>query len=171
MAGEGSTAWLARGAYHLLARHPGRFVAVGLPQLEPLRDVVVAGTFRKVGGPPGGGYGLIVRDQGPGPRDGVGQGGRYYVLEVGDRGEVGIWRREGDHWEDLLPWSPSDAVRPGAEPNVLSVRAIGPRLTFVVNGTQVASLEDATLPAGGVGVFLGGDGNEGRLEWLVVEAP
>jgi hypothetical protein len=54
---------------------------------------------------------------------------------------------------------------------MLTVRAIGPQLTFLVNGVQVASLEDAILPAGGVGVFLGGDSNEGRLEWLRIQAP
>jgi len=61
-----------------------------------LRDVLVTATFHKADGPPGGGYGIIVRDQGPGSRDGLNQGGHYYVLEVGDSGEVGIWRRDED---------------------------------------------------------------------------
>jgi LPXTG-site transpeptidase (sortase) family protein len=165
-----ATAWLEDSGYVMFAREPSRFVAVGAPIGRPLRDVVVTGAFRKVGGPPGGGYGLIVRDQKPEHRDGVDQGGRYYVLEVGDRGELGIWRREEDHWEDLLPWSPSEVVRPGAAPNELTVRAVGPRLTFVVNGVQVASLEDPALSAGGVGVFVGGDFNQARLERLVVQS-
>lgn len=126
--------------------------------------------FGKVGGPPGGGYRLIVRDEGPGPRDGANQGGRYYVFEVGDCGELGIWRREDDHWVELLPWSPSDVVRPDRAPNMLTVRAIGSRLTFLVNSMQMVSLDDAALTTGGVGVFLGGDSNEGRLEWLLVQA-
>src|SRR6266540_4239025 len=117
----------------------------------PLRDVVVSGAFRKVGGPPGGGYGLIVRDAGPAPRDGLNQGGRYYVLAAGDRGEVGIWRRDGDRWVDLLPWTRSDAVRPDGAANELMARAIGPRLTLMVNGTEVASLADAALAEGGWG--------------------
>jgi LPXTG-site transpeptidase (sortase) family protein len=164
------TAWFADGAYYLSAREPGRFVAVGAPIGRPLRDVVVSGAFRKVGGPPGGGYGLIVRDQATASRDGINQSGRYYVLEVGDRGELGIWRREEDHWEDLLRWSPSDTVRPGTETNELTVRAIGSRLTFVVNGVQVAGLEDSTLMEGGVGIFVGGDLNEARVERLVVQS-
>lgn len=166
-----STAWFGDGGYRLSAREPGRFVAVGAPIDRPLADVVVTGRFRKVGGPPGGGYGLIVRDQGTRARDGIDQGGRYYVLEVGDRGEVGIWRREEDHWVDLLPWTPSDAVLPGGAANELTVRAIGARLTFLVNGVQVAAAEDSALAAGGVGAFLGGDANEGLLEWLVVQTP
>ena len=166
-----ATAWAADGAYHLVAREPGRFVAVGAPIAEPLRDVVVTGAFRKVGGAPGGGYGLIVRDRGPAPRDGINQEGRFYVLGVGDRGEVGIWRREGDQWIDLLPWTGSAAVRPGNAPNELRVRAAGPRLTFLVNATETASVEDPALEGGGVGVFVGGDFNEVVLERFVVEVP
>ena len=112
-----------------------------------------------------------MRDHGPGPRDGISQGGRYYVLEAGDRREIGIWRREEDHWVDLLPWTPSDAVRPGGEANQLTAQAIGQRLTLLVNGVEVASVEDPALPMGTVGVFLGGDFNQCTLEWLVVKAP
>ena len=166
-----ATAWFAEGAYHLFARQPGQFVAVGAPIAESLRDVVVAALFRKVAGPPGGGYGVIVRDQGPQPRDGLNQRGRYYVLEVGDRGEVGIWRREEDHWVELLPWTGSDAVRPGGEANELTVQAIGRQLTFLVNGIQVASAVDPVVAEGGVGVFVGGDLNEVVLERFVVQLP
>ena len=56
-------------------------------------------TFRKLIGPTGGGYGIIVRDQSPTLRDGASQDGRYVVLEVGDKGEVGMWRREADHFQ------------------------------------------------------------------------
>src|SRR5262249_44148932 len=101
-----STAWLANGLYHLNVRAPGRFVSVGAPGLQSSGDVEVTGRFRKVGGPPGGGYGLIVRDQGPDPRDGLNQGGRYYVLEVGEGTQFGIWRRENDHWVDLIVFTP-----------------------------------------------------------------
>ena len=153
-----ATAAFADGAYRLRARQPGRFVAV-------------TGMFRKVGGPPGGGYGLIVRDRGPGPRDGLYQGGQYYVLEVGDRGELGICRREGDHWVDLLPWTPSAAVRPGLAANELAVRAVGQRLTFFVNGVEVASRADPVLPDGGVGIFVGGDLNEVVAEHFAVQLP
>ena len=165
-----STAWLADGVYRLRAQQPSRFVAVGAPLPGPLRDVVVSARFRKVGGPPGGGYGVIVRDQGSGPRDGLNQGGRYYVLEVGDQGEVGIWRREEDHWVDLLPWTPSEAVRRGAA-NELEVRASGQRLSLLVNGVPVASHVDPVLEQGAVGVFVGGDSNEVALEWLAVRSP
>ena len=166
-----STAWLENGGYHLFARQPGQFVAVGAPATGRLGDVVVTATFRKVGGPPGGGYGVIVRDAGPSRRDGISQTGRYYVLEVGDKGEVGIWRREHDHWVDLVPWTRANVVRPGSATNELKVSAVGPLLTLTVNGTEVASVSDAALSEGTVGVFVGGDHNEVLLERYTVLAP
>lgn len=165
-----ATAWFAEGAYHLFVRRPSRFVAVA-PIAVPFRDVVVTGMFRKIGGPPGGGFGLILRDEGPGPRDGINQDGRFYVFEAGDRGEVGIWRRDGDRWIDLLPWTRSDAVRPGGAANELTARAAGETLSFLVNGTQVATLQDSGLRQGGVGVFVGGDLNEVVLEQFTVHVP
>jgi hypothetical protein len=170
---SGATAWLTGEGYRLAARWPGQFVAVGARLANPVWDVTVTVSFRKVGGPPGGGYGVILGDQGPGPRDGLYQGGRYYVLEVGDRAELGIWRYDNDHWVDLIPWVKSSRVHPGSEPNEVQARVDGTRLVLVVNGTQVASIEDGgmVLPVGDVGVFVGGDGNDVLLEHLVVQVP
>ena len=162
-------AWLAEGGYRLAARQPGQFVAVDLPGARPLRDVVVSGSFRKVGGPPGGQYGLIVRDQGPGPRDGLNQSGRFYVLAVDDRGSLGAWRREGDRWVDIVPWTPSPTVLTGEAANLLSVQAVGSRLTFLVNGLVLASFTDAALPDGTVGLYVGGDFNEALLDHFAVQ--
>lgn len=159
------------GAYRIQAIDAARFVAVGVPLGRVLGDVVVSGTFRKTGGPPGGGYGLIVRDQGPEPRDGVNQQARAYVLETSDLGEYGVWRRDGDHWVDLVPWMRSTSVRPGGSPNDLSVRAVGEHLTFSVNGDQLADVQDDTLIAGGVGLFVGGDYNEVAVDHFAVALP
>jgi hypothetical protein len=164
-----ATAWLAHDGYRLSARQPGRFVAVGAQLGRPTRDVIVTATFRKVGGPPGGGYGLIVRDQGPGPRDGLHQGGRYYVLGAADVGDVGIWLREDDRWVDLVPWQRSGVVR--VERNEVQAQALGQQLTLLVNGTAVASVRDASAMPGDVGIFVGGDGNEVVLERLLVALP
>jgi hypothetical protein len=163
-------AW-SDGAYRLQARDPAHFVAVGVPINQVLNDVIVSATFRKTGGPPGGGYGIIVRDQGPEPRDGANQKGNMYVAETGDLGEFGVWRRDGDHWVDLVPWTASSVVRPGGSPNDLMVRVVGDTLTFLVNGTQLANVQDATFPSGGVGLFVGGDYNEVALDRFSVQIP
>lgn len=164
-----ASAWFADGVYHLFGRDQGRFVAVGAPLARTFGDVTVQGTFRKTGGPPGGGYGLILRDEGPDARDGRSQAGRYYVFESGDKGEFGIWRRELTHWVELIPWTRSAAINADRGRNELAVRALGPRFTFLINETQVASVEDAALPRGGVGVYLGGDLNEVAVEHFLVQ--
>ena len=79
-------------------------------------------------------------------------------------------RRDGERWIDLVAWTRSAAVRQGGSPNDLSVRAVGNRLTFTINGTQVASVEDGAPMAGGAGVFVGGDYNEVALDRFTVEA-
>ena len=159
------------GAYRFQATQAEKFVAFGVPTDVPLTDVLVTATLRKTGGPPGGGYGVIVRDQGPEPRDGENQEGNYYVMETGDLGDYGIWRRDGDHWIDLVPWTPSPSVRQGGSPNDLAVRAVGDQLTFVVNGAQLASITDGTLLAGGVGLYVGGDYNQVALDRFSVALP
>jgi hypothetical protein len=161
-------AW-SDGAYRFQARDETRFVAAGVPINQILTDVVVGATFRKTGGPPGGGYGLILRDQGPEPRDGANQEMTAYVFETGDLGEYGVWRRDGDHWVDLQAWTPSNSVRSGGSPNDLSVRASGDTFTFTINGTAVATIQDDKLDAGGVGLFVGGDHNEVALDHFSVQ--
>ena len=163
-------AW-SDGAYRLQARDLAQFVAVSVPTGQDLSDAVVSATFRKTGGPPGGGYGLILRDQGPLPRDGINQEANAYVFAAGDLGEFGVWRRDGDHWVDLVPWTRSNAVRAGGSPNDLMVRALGVQMTFNVNGMQVAVVEDDMLASGGVGIFVGGDYNEVALDHLSVQLP
>jgi hypothetical protein len=164
------TAWFADGMYKMLAKEPGRFVAIGTPLPTPAGDVTISARFRKTGGPAGGGYGFVIRKQGATALDGDSQLGRYIVIEAGDRGDVGIWQRDETRWIDILPWTHSTAVRPGQEPNELAVTTQGNRLRFTVNGVEVANLTYASLPPeGGVGIFVGGDLNEVSLEWLIIE--
>jgi hypothetical protein len=160
-------AWHEAGLYHLSPRRAGQFLAVGAPLTGVLSDAVISATFRKLGGPPGGGYGFILRDQNPDIRDGVRQDGRFLVAEVGDVGTVGIWRREDDHWIDLVPWTISGAVHAGEAANEVTVQTAGADLILRVNGAQAARVP-VGLTNGGVGVFVGGDGNHVVLERLTV---
>jgi hypothetical protein len=165
------TAWFAGGEYRLYARDAGSFVAVGVPLANPVGDVVVSAQFHKIGGPPGGGYGLIIRDQSPASeRDGRGQAGQYLALAVDDRGDFGIWQREQTRWIDIVPWTHSDVVHLDTAANALVVATHGSGLRFEVNGAVVADLTYEVLPTtGGVGIFVGGDLNQAALEWLRIE--
>ncbi|HEV7663444.1 MAG TPA: DUF4388 domain-containing protein [Chloroflexota bacterium] len=167
---QGTAQW-GNGTYRIMTRQAGQFVAIGAPIADVLQDVIVSATFHKVSGPSGGGYGIILRDQASTPESGTSQDGRYYVVEVGDKGEYGMWRRDGDHWVDLAPWQRSDAVKSGTGVNELTARATGSRLSLSVNGTQVVTRTDATYTSGGVGIFTGGDGNVVAVDKLVVQTP
>jgi hypothetical protein len=164
-------AWFGSDGYRMFARQSGRFVAVGVPLAQPLSTAVLTARFHKVDGPRGGGYGLIVRDQGTSAeRDGGNQAGQYMVLEVGDRGDVGIWQRNQSRWIDVMPWTHSDAVHLDRESNTLMVTMRDSVLRFEVNGQVLADLiYDGFPPSGGVGIFVGGDLNEVVLDSLRIE--
>jgi len=167
------TAWFAGSDYRLFARDTSRFVATGVPLDHPAQDLTLTAQFHKLDGPPGGGYGLIVRDQGASAeRDGRNQSGKYLVLEVGDRGDIGIWQRADDQWIDIVPWQHSDAVNQDQIPNIMSVTTRGDTLEFQVNSQIVAQVtyDHTKLPTtGGVGIFVGGDLNEVALDWLRID--
>lgn len=164
-------AWYADGVYRLAVRQAERFVTVSAPLDERLRDVAVTIVARKAGGPSWGGYGVIVRDQAPERRDGRQQDGRYLLFQLSDRGEAGVWRREDGQWVELMPWTPSNAVRTGNLPNELTVRAVGPQLIFTVNGVTVATLTDPAPAEGATGIFAGGALNEVVVERFLLQVP
>jgi hypothetical protein len=166
-----STAWAADGAYRVLVREPGRFVAIGAPLDTPLHNVVVSATFRKNGGPPGGNYGLIVRDRGPGPRDGINQAGTFYALVINDQGQYGVARRENDHWVEVVPWTQSDAIDPRQPSHELVALAIGSRLGLTVDNRLVANVEVQAVEAGAVGIYVGGDSTDVSIDDFRIEVP
>jgi hypothetical protein len=163
------TAWLAEDGYHVYNRDPGRFVALRIPQTESTRDVAVTVSFRKLEAGPGAGFGVIVRDQGPAPRDGFNQVGRFFTLKINDRSDLDAWRRDDDRWADLLPLTQSGAIRQGRELNHLSVLAVGERLSLVINGIEAASIPDPAPVAGNIGLFLNGDYAHVLVERVVVQ--
>jgi hypothetical protein len=148
-------------------------VATAVPLAHTVQDVVVSATFHKAGGPSGGGYGVILRDQGPASeRDGRNQSGEYLVFEVGDRGDIGVWQCDQTHWIDIVPWQHSNSAHPDRAPNSILVTARGTNLQFQVNGDTVANLnyDGSKVPtSGGVGIFVGGDLNDVTLERLRID--
>lgn len=161
-------AWFDADGYHLAARTAGQFVALGLAPGPQSDSFVVNATFHKLSGPAGGGYGLILGDSGTPPLDGTNQLGRYVVFEVGDKGEVGAWRRQEDQWVDILGWTQMPSIKSGTGENQLSVRVDGGQASFSVNGVEVPLPSRPQVSPGGLGLFLGGDGNEAVLTRLTL---
>ena len=164
------TARRVDGGYRITPRGDTDFAAIGAPLGEAFRDVVVGATFRKLGGPENGVYGVLLRDGGPTPRDGRNQTGRFYLGQVDGRGAVSIWRREQELWFELVPWRESSAVRSGDASNDVSFETVGGRLTLSVNGETAAITDDAVLDQGRVGLFVAGGGNDVLVERFVVHA-
>ena len=109
-----------------------------------------------------------MRDRSAGAGDGLDQSGEFLVAAVGDRGDFGVWRRDGQQWIDLVPRTMSTSVRQGGSPNELTVQVLAERLRFDVNGTRVADLA-VRLQGGRVGIFVGGDENQVLIDRLTVQ--
>jgi signal peptidase I len=163
--------WPASDGYHLQASPSRQLVAIRAPVQMPLGDVAVSARLRRVAGEVGGSYGLIVREERQRTSaTGPARGGSFELVAVNSLGEVGVWRFADGGWIDLLPWTRSAAVRGVDEGNLLSVLAVGPQLTFSVNGVVVARLTDRDMPASGaVGVAVGGSQTEAVVDRFVVQ--
>ncbi len=125
------------------------------PETQPNRqDLIVEADLSKVSGPENYGYGIFVRDTGTGD-----------LLFFSVRG-AGSFRLErltntgGEpEWSDVIPSTPSEAVKPGdAAVNRLRLAAIGPKLTLWVNGQQVAETNDVHPVSGRYGIMVGATG-------------
>ena len=159
------------GAFRLTARQATRFVAVAAPVASVPDDVVVSATLRKTGGLPGGGYGLIVRNQSP---------------EAAGRHQPGPRRLRRRDWRPGRIRRLAARWRPLGRPRALDALACRPpgRLAQRANrqaGRQPVSIhhqrrrsgavDDDVLAHGGMGVFVGGDNNEVALDRFTVQVP
>jgi hypothetical protein len=172
----GGTAWISNsetlgGSYELRVRDAGGFTVIEAPLAATFRDAVVTARFRKVVGPPGSSYGIIVRSTGIAAVGGIKDSSRYYLFEASDLGEYEVLRRDDDRWTSLVPRSISPHIRPGTGDNELVALVIGEQLSFRVNGVEVASVRDSQLKEGGAGVFVGGEANHSSVQHFTIEAP
>ncbi|MBI1878654.1 MAG: DUF1080 domain-containing protein, partial [Chloroflexi bacterium] len=79
--------------------------------------------------------------------------GDLYAFEIDSDGYYTVNLSQNGEWETLVKWSKSSAVNlEGA--NQLTVKAVGPALTFYINGQQVAAIENNTLDSGAIGMAL-----------------
>ena len=109
-------------------------------------------------------YGIVFRSNDEGA----------YFFEIDFEGFSVTTIDTNDEWTELIEYTFSDAVIPNGV-NELQVEAIGPQLTFFINGEQVASIEDDTFTTGTVGVvadvFNINDELEVVFDNLLVTAP
>jgi hypothetical protein len=90
------------------------------------------------------GYGLTFR--GNADNDGL------YVFKIEDDSYLVNLLADGE-WYTLVDYTPMPAINVGG-PNQLMIEAIGPMLTFYINGEEATSIEDDSLQTGSVGMAL-----------------
>ena len=94
-------------------------------------------------------YGLIFRED---PK------GNYYLLQINssDRDNafsVWLWDNQNQEWNILVDHTSMRAINNDA-PNQLAVKAVGPELSFFINGQEATTIEDDSLQQGTVGVYF-----------------
>lgn len=132
------------GAYRILVRLPGmNFWST--PE-QNFRDVRVEADVLKVGGPDENRMGIMCRYQ----------AGNYYFFIISDDGYYSVGKFINNQTTLLgqTEMQASEFIQPGLV-NHLRADCIGDTLTFYVNYHEVASVTDADLDSGDVGVLAG----------------
>ncbi len=85
----------------------------------------------------------------------------YNVFAVDGLGRFSIWVRDNGVWRELRNqaenWTQNDAIKPLGSQNQLRVDILGNKITGIVNGRQVALVQDSTFLSGNVGIYLATD--------------
>jgi hypothetical protein len=129
--------------------------------MESVSDFVLSVQARRVRGPKvTGEYGVIFRvSRLPGGDL------NYYRFGVADDKTFHVALRHDGEWTRLIEWTDENAIKPGQE-NHLVVIARGSTFRFLINGDEIALVEDATLREGKAGLLISLDeGDEGVFEF------
>lgn len=117
-------------------------------------------------GPDNNEYGVLVR---------IEDRKHFYAFSVSGDGYYQVSKCEGDSRQGLSgEWAESDAVNRGAATNLLEVICRGDGMTFLVNGVQLAQVEDADYRQGDIGLHAGSffePGVEVRFDNLRITEP
>lgn len=89
----------------------------------------------------------------------------FYSFLVSDEQKFEATVQAKDRWYPLLPQTKSQAIRPG-ESNHIAVKCEGPKITFFINGQQVAEVEDIRFRKGTLALTLSiQQGDSGIMEF------
>jgi len=112
-----------------------------------LSDLYLTVEATQIAGPDDNEYGVMVRMQDP---------QHFYRFSISGDGYYLVSKYDGQEWKPLgTDWTPSDAIHPGAATNLLGVVCQGAQLTFLVNGVQLAQVEDKSYTRGDIGLYAG----------------
>ena len=120
----------------------------------------------QVAGPQDNEYGVLVRVQ---------DSDHFYRFSISGDGFYQVSKYDGEEWVLLGgDWKPADAIHRGEAANLLQVICEGNRMDFLVNGVQVAQVEDSAYSHGDIGLYAGSffePGVEVHFDNLTVSQP
>jgi hypothetical protein len=128
------------------------------PKYPPFGDLVVEADMAAVGSSNGGSYGLVFHRQASG-----GSINEYFVQIDPAAGTVRLIHWDNGQHTDLLPPTPSPAVKKGGAINHLTVVCKATLISLYVNGTSVFQINDPNGPQGGT-LGLRADAGTGPIE-------
>ena len=133
---------LAEGRFYLIARQPQSL----LSQVVPGRydNVVIEVEAGQTDGPAGGAYGLILRQR---------DSSNFYYVGLTSQGSYSFARLVSGQWQEIIPWTPAEAILKVGYLNRLRVEAQGKQFKVIVNGQVLAAVEDGTFDTGTVALF------------------
>ena len=143
-ANEGGIMDYFEGGFRILVQMPG--LNFWSTAQKNYGDVRVEADVLKLAGPDENRMGLLCRYQ----------GGNYYFFIISNDGYYGIGKFIKG--QTTLLGQEQMQASPVVQPNMINrlrVDCVGNALTFSVNGTQLATVQDADLPSGDVGLLAG----------------
>ena len=136
---------IADGKYRWKAQAKDAFVWWAYPDMDTVADFYLSADSEQISGPADGEWGLIYRVT---PED------EYYLFEINARQEYSVYLHQGDEWEPLIDWTPSETIQEGRV-NKLAVIAHGTQFLFFINDQFITQLADDRLGEGKTGVLIG----------------
>jgi hypothetical protein len=114
---------------------------------QDLRDFRLTVEATQVAGPDDNEYGVLVRMQ---------DHSNFYRFSISGDGYFLVSKFVDGQQEFLgANWTPSEAIHRGQATNVVEVVCQGSTLTFIVNGQQLARVEDDQFAHGDIGLYAG----------------
>jgi len=130
------------GVYRIAIWTQDMFVWANTSQRHDWDNLVIIVEAQRTEGPVDNEYGVLVRyvDR-----------GNFYFFGVSSDGMYHVQMMRNDEWNDLVEWTPSDAVRQNEGTNVLRVECQGQNMRFFVNDKLLTMVQDDNFPSGNVG--------------------
>ncbi len=140
---------VANGKLEITTREPGQFWWSN-PSLEPLDNVTISATTRKINGPDDNAFGLICRYQDP---------NNFYLFVISSDGYYAIGKVQSGINQIIYltgggEYQFSETIQQGVQENTLRATCEGDQLTLTVNGILLDTAQDSTFSSGDIGVGL-----------------